>query len=59
MTLTEPDGSKSADWWAQLQLDEARLVWADPLGLESRLALDMRDTGLLARLFVAQARERD
>jgi hypothetical protein len=59
VTLTEPDGSKSTDWWAQLQLDEARLVWVEPLGLESRLALGMRDTGLLARLFVAQARERD
>ncbi|CRI64520.1 exported hypothetical protein [Thiocapsa sp. KS1] len=59
VTLTEPDGSKTADWWTQLQLDEARLVWAEPLRLESRLALGMRDTGLLARLFVAQARERD
>jgi hypothetical protein len=59
MTLTEPDGSETTDWWAQLQLDEARLVWAEPLRLESRLSLDMRDTGLLARLFVAQARERD
>ncbi|SDX24843.1 hypothetical protein [Thiocapsa roseopersicina] len=59
MTLTETDGSETTDWWAQLQLDEARLVWAEPLRLESRLALGMRDTGLLARLFVAQARERD
>jgi hypothetical protein len=59
MTLTEPDGSKTADWWAELRLDEGRLVWAEPLDLESRLTLGMRDTGLLARLFVAQARERD
>ncbi|RKT47585.1 hypothetical protein [Thiocapsa rosea] len=59
MTLTESDGSETADWWAELRLDEARLVWTEPLGLESRLALGMRDTGLLARLFVAQARERD
>ncbi len=50
MTLTEPDGSETADWWAELRLDEARLVWTEPLGLESRLALGMRDTGLLARL---------
>ncbi|EGV17123.1 hypothetical protein [Thiocapsa marina] len=59
MTLTEPDGSETADWWAQLQLDEARLVWTEPLALESRLTLGMRDTGLLARLFIAGARERD
>ncbi len=59
MTLTEPDGNETADWWAELRLDEARLVWAEPLRLESRLALGMRDTGLLARLFVAGARERD
>ncbi|MBK1646157.1 hypothetical protein CKO25_16190 [Thiocapsa imhoffii] len=59
MTLTASDGSETADWWAELRLDEARLVWTEPLGLESRLSLGMRDTGLLARLFVAQARERD
>ncbi|WP_296809461.1 hypothetical protein [Thiocapsa sp.] len=59
VTLSAPDGSEDADWWAQLQLDEARLVWAEPLRLESRVVLGMRDTGLLARLFIAQARERD
>jgi hypothetical protein len=59
MTLTEPDGSETVDWWAELRLEEARLVWTEPLALESRLALGMRDTGLLARLFVAGARERD
>jgi hypothetical protein len=59
VTLSALDGSETADWWAQLQLDEARLVWAEPLRLESRLELGMRDTGLLARLFIAQARERD
>ena len=53
------EGTQDAGWWVQLDLQQARLVWGDPLQLTSQLRLGMRDSGLLARLFLARARERD
>ncbi|WP_085917851.1 hypothetical protein [Halomonas sp. CSM-2] len=51
------DGTQDAGWWVQLSLDNALLEWRDPINLTSDLRLGMRDTGLLARLFLARARE--
>ncbi|GGC88985.1 hypothetical protein [Vreelandella lutescens] len=53
------DGTQDAGWWVQLTMEEAQLNWGDPIHLTSQLRLGMRDTGLLARLFLARARERD
>ena len=51
------DGTQDAGWWVQLTMEEAQLNWDDPIQLTSQLRLGMRDTGLLARLFLARARE--
>lgn len=51
--------SSDAGWWGQLSMDEAQLAWEDPIRLTSQLRLEMRDTGLLARLFLARARDND
>jgi translocation and assembly module TamB len=48
-----------AGWWATLDLTEGRLDWTQPLRLDARLDIAMRDSGLLARLFLARAREWD
>ena len=53
------DGTQDAGWWVQLTMEEAQLNWDDPIQLTSQLRLGMRDTGLLARLFLARARESD
>ncbi|CEP35169.1 MULTISPECIES: hypothetical protein [unclassified Halomonas] len=53
------NGSSDAGWWVQLSMDEATLAWEDPIRLASQLRLEMRDTGLLARLFLARARDSD
>ncbi|XQU07902.1 hypothetical protein P4544_15195 [Halomonas sp. LY9] len=53
------DGTQDAGWWVQLTMEEAQLNWGDPIHLTSQLRLGMRDTGLLARLFLARARESD
>lgn len=53
------DGTQDAGWWVQLTMEEAQLDWSDPIQLTSQLRLGMRDTGLLARLFLARARESD
>jgi len=37
--------------------DDARLRWTDQIDLASRVALTMRDIGLLARLFLVRARD--
>ncbi|MDI5983417.1 hypothetical protein QLQ85_01315 [Halomonas sp. M4R5S39] len=52
-------GRRDAGWWARLDLEEGRLTWSRPLVLDTRLRLAMRDSGLLATLFIAGARERD
>jgi len=46
-----------AGWWVQLDFDDAQLHWAEQIRLASRVAMTMRDTGLLARLFLARARD--
>ena len=53
------DGTLDAGWWVQLSMDESTLAWEDPIRLASQLRLEMRDTGLLARLFLARARASD
>lgn len=53
------NGSADAGWWVQLTMNEAELVWEDPIQLACQLRLEMRDTGLIARLFLARARESD
>ncbi|WP_336268526.1 hypothetical protein [Vreelandella arctica] len=53
------NGSSDAGWWVQLSMKEATLAWEDPIRLASQLRLEMRDTGLLARLFLARARDSD
>ncbi|UYV18265.1 hypothetical protein K1Y77_12320 [Halomonas qaidamensis] len=53
------EGAQDAGWWVQLSMDEAQLEWGDPIRLTSQLRLGMRDTGLLARLFLARARQSD
>ena len=53
------NGASDAGWWVTLSMQEAQLVWQDPIRLASQLRLTMRDTGLLARLFLARARDSD
>lgn len=55
----DADGQGEAGWWARLALEEGHLLWSEPLAVEARLGLAMRDSGLLARLFLTDARERD
>ncbi|MBL1268029.1 MAG: hypothetical protein COA87_009850 [Halomonas sp.] len=53
------NGSPDAGWWVTLSMLDAQLAWQDPIRLASQLRLEMRDTGLLARLFLARARDSD
>ncbi|WGI24369.1 hypothetical protein QEN58_13650 [Halomonas alkaliantarctica] len=53
------NGSADAGWWVTLSMLDAQLAWEDPIRLASQLHLEMRDTGLLARLFLARARDSD
>lgn len=53
------NGTADTGWWVQLSMLDAQLVWADTTRLASQLRLEMRDTGLLARLFLARARDSD
>ncbi|MBT2785614.1 MULTISPECIES: hypothetical protein [unclassified Halomonas] len=53
------NGASDAGWWVTLSMLDAQLAWEDPIRLASQLRLEMRDTGLLARLFLARARDSD
>ena len=53
------DGTQDAGWWVQLSMLDGQLAWESPIRLASQLRLEMRDTGLLARLFLARARDSD
>ena len=53
------DGHQDAGWWATLGLEDATLVWQTPLILDADVNLSLRDSGLLARLFLARARDSD
>lgn len=59
--IIRPGENSSADagWWVQFSMNEAQLDWADPIRLVSQVGLEMRDTGLLARLFLDRAREKE
>ncbi|MFC4209318.1 hypothetical protein [Vreelandella malpeensis] len=50
-------GAQDAGWWVRLEMPEAELTWSEPIQLDSTVRLSMRDTGLLARLFLSRARE--
>ena len=51
--------AEDAGWWVHLDFHDARLRWTEQVHLASRLQLRMRDTGLLARLFLDRARDGD
>ncbi|SDN70417.1 hypothetical protein [Vreelandella arcis] len=53
------EATSDAGWWAQLDMNEATLTWETPVNLNASLGLRLRDSGLLARLFLARARESD
>ena len=53
VNLQSENGASDAGWWVQLSMFDAQLAWEDPVRLASQLRLEMRDTGLLARLFLA------
>ena len=59
VNLQSENGASDAGWWVQLSMFDAQLAWEDPVRLASQLRLEMRDTGLLARLFLARARDSD
>ncbi|MBZ0331158.1 hypothetical protein KZO25_12610 [Halomonas sp. ANAO-440] len=58
VSLEGPEGGRERGWWAQLDLERGRLTWQEPLNLSARFGLAMRDSGLLANLMLARARER-
>nr|WP_298412477.1 hypothetical protein [uncultured Halomonas sp.] len=45
-------------WWVELGIDEGQLVWAQPLNLDARLALRMRDSGFPLRTLLKDVRQR-
>ncbi|RUR33622.1 hypothetical protein [Vreelandella nanhaiensis] len=59
--IIRPNEGISADagWWVQFSMNNAQLDWTDPVHLVSQVGLEMRDTGLLARLFLERARAKE
>jgi hypothetical protein len=43
--------SLGTDWWGEISLDTARLDWDEPLTLDGKLRIRMKDVGLLLALY--------
>ncbi|MBK1725192.1 hypothetical protein [Thiocystis violacea] len=52
-----PQGA--AVWWAEVDLQEGRMTWKQPLRLDASIGLRMRDSGLLVNLFVKPKENQD
>ena len=45
------DASQDADWWGEIELDQARLDWDKPVTLDGRLRARMKDVSLLLDVY--------
>ena len=58
-SLLTGKGTAGQEWWGQIDLEEGRMTWKQPLELDARVGLQLRDSGLLVNLFVRKANIRN
>ena len=49
--VSDAEGLIASDWWADADLDDARLDWDKPMSLDSRLQAHMKDVSVLIGLY--------
>lgn len=49
--FTGPDGQRRDGWWARIVLDDTRMQWRQPIGVDGRVRIQMRDLAFLMALY--------
>ncbi|MBO9768968.1 MULTISPECIES: hypothetical protein [Xanthomonas] len=49
--FTGPDGQNRDGWWARIVLDDARMQWRQPVGVDGRVRIQVRDLAFLVALY--------
>lgn len=49
--VSDADGPIASDWWAQADLDDARLDWDKPMSLDSQLSTRLKDVSVLLGVY--------
>ncbi|WP_434989487.1 hypothetical protein [Xanthomonas melonis] len=49
--FTGPDGRRRDGWWARIALDDTRMHWHRPVGVDGRVRLQVRDLAFLLALY--------
>ncbi|MBO9740474.1 hypothetical protein J7432_16030 [Xanthomonas axonopodis pv. begoniae] len=49
--FTGPDGQHRDGWWARIVLDDARMQWRQPVGVDGRVRIQVRDLAFLVALY--------
>ncbi|KAB0537145.1 hypothetical protein [Xanthomonas cissicola] len=49
--FTGPDGQHRDGWWARVVLDDARMQWRQPVGVDGRVRIQVRDLAFLVALY--------
>ncbi|KTF38137.1 hypothetical protein G8D12_11705 [Xanthomonas vesicatoria] len=49
--FTGPDGRRRDGWWARIVLDDTRMQWRQPVGVDGRVRIQMHDLAFLMALY--------
>ncbi|MBB4131294.1 hypothetical protein [Xanthomonas sp. 3075] len=49
--FTGPDGQRRDGWWARIVLEDTRMQWRPPVGVDGRVRIQMRDLAFLMALY--------
>ncbi|AKK62788.1 hypothetical protein WMO33_18735 [Xanthomonas oryzae pv. oryzicola] len=49
--FTGPDGRRRDGWWARIVLDDTRMQWRQPVGVDGRVRIQVRDLAFLIALY--------
>ncbi|MDV2450425.1 hypothetical protein [Xanthomonas hortorum] len=49
--FTGPDGQRRDGWWARIVLEDTRMQWRKPIGVDGRVRIQVRDLAFLMSLY--------
>ncbi|WP_372382869.1 hypothetical protein ACCQ12_02700 [Xanthomonas sp. NCPPB 1068] len=49
--FTGPDGQRRDGWWARIALENTRMQWRQPIGVDGRVRIQVRDLAFLMALY--------
>ncbi|PJK11747.1 hypothetical protein CO614_07320 [Lysobacteraceae bacterium NML120232] len=55
VAFSEPGGSSSSGWWAEVNVQDGRVSWKKPAAISGRINARMKDVGFLLAMFAARS----